>query len=79
MHWHCIAVQISAQPLLITYKYFRWEKKYEFHQNLNVRKNDVKRKKGELAWAVVRDAEIEAVEVEKAAEDQGKKVVCITI
>ena len=37
----------------------------------------MKRKKGELAWAVVRDAEIEAVEVEKAAEDQGKKVVCI--
>ena len=36
----------------------------------------MKRKKGELAWAVVRDAELEAVEVEKSAEDQGKKVVC---
>jgi len=52
----------------------KWEKKWEFHQNLNVRRNDVKKKKGELAWAVVRDAELEAVEVEKAAEDQGKKV-----
>ena len=39
----------------------------------------MKRKKGELAWAVVRDAEIEAVEVEKAAEDQGKKVLCISV
>ena len=74
-----IALYRASKRDLITFKYFRWEKKYEFHQNLNVRKNDVKRKKGELAWAVVRDAEIEAVEVEKAAEDQGKKVVCITI
>ena len=44
-----------------------------------MRRNDVKKKKGELAWAVVRDADFEAVEVEKAAEDQGKKVVCTTI
>ena len=55
----------------------KWEKKYEFHQNMNVRRNDVKRKKGELAWAVVRDAELEAVEVEKVAEEQRKKLpVC---
>ena len=64
---------------MITCKYSRWEKKYEFHQNLNVRRNDVKRKKGELAWAVVRDAELEAVEVEKVAEDQGKKVFRVNI
>ena len=53
----------------------RWEKKYEFHQNLNVRRNDVKKKKGELAWAVVRDADLEALKLEKDAEDQGKKVI----
>ena len=39
----------------------------------------MKKKKGELAWAVVRDAELEAVEVEKAAEDQRKKVLCIAV
>ena len=39
----------------------------------------MKRKKGELAWAVVRDAELEAVEVEKVAEDQGKKVFHVNI
>ena len=35
----------------------------------------MKKKKGELAWAVVRDADLEAVKLEKDAEDQGKKVI----
>ena len=36
----------------------KWEKKYRFHQNLNVRQQDLKRKNGELSWAVVRDPEL---------------------
>ena len=35
----------------------------------------MKKKKGELAWAVVRDADLEAVKLEKDADDQGKKVI----
>ena len=52
----------------------KWEKKYEFHQNLNVRKQDVKVKKAELSWAVVRDKEMEASTAEEEAEEQKKKI-----
>ena len=33
----------------------KWEKKYQFHMNLNTRRADVKTKKGELSWAAVSD------------------------
>ena len=52
----------------------KWQKKYDFHQSLNVRREDVRRKKGELAWAVVKEVEVEAAEAEKVAEGERKKL-----
>ena len=43
----------------------KWTKKYQFHQNLSTRKEDIKKKTAELGWAVVRDHEEEIEEDRK--------------
>eukprot|EP00092_Neocalanus_flemingeri_P032878 GFUD01035757.1.p1 GENE.GFUD01035757.1~~GFUD01035757.1.p1 ORF type:complete len:1072 (-),score=401.60 GFUD01035757.1:161-3376(-) len=52
----------------------KWEKKYQFHMNLNTRRGDVKAKKGELSWAVVRDWEGELEEERKKVEVENRKL-----
>jgi len=52
----------------------KWEKKYQFHMNLNTRRADVKAKKGELSWAVVRDFEVELEEERKKVDGEKKKL-----
>jgi len=52
----------------------KWEKKYQFHMNLNTRRADVKTKKGELSWALVRDQEVEVEDVRKKVEIEKKKL-----
>jgi len=52
----------------------KWEKKYQFHMNLNTRRADVKAKKGELSWAVVRDWEVELEEERKKVDIEKKKL-----
>jgi len=52
----------------------KWEKKYQFHMNLNTRRGDVKTKKGELSWAVVRDWEGEVEEERKKVDVEKRKL-----
>ena len=52
----------------------KWQKKYDFHQSLNVRKKDVRRKQGELAWALVKEVEVEAAEADRVADGERKKL-----
>jgi len=52
----------------------KWEKKYQFHMNLNTRRADVKNKKGELSWAVVRDFEVEVEDEKRKVEIEKKKL-----
>merc|ERR1719186_931751 len=55
----------------------KWEKKYQFHMNLNTRRGDLKVKKGELSWAVVRDFEGEVEDERKKVNLEKKKLpVC---
>merc|ERR1719452_196142 len=52
----------------------KWEKKYQFHMNLNTRRADVKAKKGELSWSVVRDWEVEVEEERRKVDFEKKKL-----
>jgi len=52
----------------------KWEKKYQFHMNLNTRRADIKTKKGELSWAVVRDQEFEVDEIKKKLDTEQRKL-----
>ena len=52
----------------------KWEKKYQFQLNLNNKKKDIYLKKGELAWAKVRDLEIEASQKEEEIDNLRKKI-----
>ena len=52
----------------------KWEKKYQFQLNLNNKKKDIHLKKGELAWAKVRDLEIEASQKEEEIDNLRKKI-----
>jgi len=52
----------------------KWEKKYKFQLHLKDLKQDIQKKKGELAWAVVRDCEKEINE-HKEKEDVIRKKI----
>ena len=52
----------------------KWEKKHQFHTTLNTKKKDIMAKKGEMAWARVRDLEEQANEMKGDVENQKKKI-----
>ena len=52
----------------------KWEKKHQFHTTLKNKKQDILRKKGEMAWARVRDLEEVANTMKEEAEKQKKKI-----
>ena len=55
----------------------KWGKKYKFQLHLKDLKLDIQRKKGELAWAVVRDCEKEIDEFKEQEDVIRKKIVLV--
>ena len=51
-----------------------WTRKWVFHEQLSTKKNELRQSKAELSWAIVRDRELEIVEVDKLIEKENKKV-----
>ena len=52
----------------------KWDKKWEFFQNLKSKQDEVHQKKGELSWALVRDHEAKMEEIDKLIEKEEKKI-----
>ena len=52
----------------------KWAKKYEFLQNLKTRKEDIDKKKAEVAWILVKNAEEEVEEEMNKISVETKKI-----